>query len=270
MKISIITPNYNGERFLEQTIKSVIAQQDFGVDVEYIVIDGGSTDGSHDIIDKYRSQICTVISESDKGPANAINKGLSIATGDIVSWLNADDRYCRGALKRVAETMAHNPSKALCFGHCRIIDEHGREVRVWITKFKELFFPISAHFTIQSLNYISQPAMFFRRSAYEKAGPLREDLTCAWDYDFVLRLWRHGGAVRLYNPPLAMFRWHEDSLGGRYFKTQFKEELNIAAQDAGWFSFQVLLHAAVRWGIVFLYSLMAYLRKRKKRVENRC
>ena len=269
MRFSVITPNYNGEQFLEETIKSVITQQDFGVEVEYIIVDGGSTDGSQDIIDKYRSQIWTVISEPDRGPANAINKGLRVASGDILCWLNADDRYYPGALKRVAGTMANHPAKALCFGHCPIINENGKEIRIWITRFKELFFPISSHFTIQCLNYISQPAMFFRSSAYKKAGPLREDLICAWDYDFILRLWRHGGAVQLKNPPLAMFRWHEGSLGGRYFQTQFEEELNIAAQDAGRYSVQALIHFAVRWGIVTSYSLMAYLRKRKNDRENR-
>jgi len=269
MKISVITPNYNGERFLEETIKSVIAQQDLVVDVEYIIVDGGSTDGSQGIINKYRSQIYNVISEPDHGPANAINKGLRIAGGDILCWLNADDRYYPGALKRVAETMANHPKKALCFGHCPIINENGKEIRIWITRFKELFFPISSHFAIQCINYISQPAMFFRSSAYKKAGPLREDLICAWDYDFVLRLCHQGGLVQLNNPPLAMFRWHEESLGGRYFKTQFEEELDIATQDAGKYSVQVLLHFAVRWGIVLSYSLMAYLRKRKNERENR-
>ncbi len=268
MKISVITPNYNGEQFLEETIKSVISQQDFNVDAEYIIIDGGSTDRSPDIIDKYRSKICAVISEPDHGPADAINKGLKIASGDILCWLNADDRYYPGALKRVAETMANHPTKALCFGHCPIINKNGDEIRIWITRFKEFFFLLSSHFTIQCLNYISQPAMFFRRSAYEKAGPLREDLKCAWDYDFILRLWRHGGAVQIKNPPLAMFRWHEESLGGRNFQTQFEEELSIATKDAGWFSLQVLLHFAVRWGIVRSYSLMAYFRKRKNDREN--
>ena len=266
MKISVITPNYNGEQFLEETIKSVILQRDFGVDVEYIIVDGGSTDRSQDIIGKYMSQICAIISEPDHGPADAINKGLKVANGDILCWLNADDRYYPGALKRVAETMTNHPTKALCFGHCPIINKNGNEIRIWITRFKELFFPISSHFTIQCLNYISQPAMFFRRSAYEKAGPLREDLKCAWDYDFILRLWRHGSAVQLKNPPLAGFRWHEESLGGRYFKTQFEEELDIAVKDAGRCSVQALLHLGVRWGIVRIYSAMANFRR--KQAEN--
>jgi len=268
VRFSVITPNRNSGVYLEEAIKSVLDQRNSSVELEYIIVDGNSKDNSREIIERYSADLSRVIIEEDSGPANAINKGLKVAGGDILCWLNADDRYYTGALKRVAETMANHPTKAVCFGHCPIINKNGDEIRIWITRFKELFFPISSHFTIQCLNYISQPAMFFRRSAYEKAGPLREDLKCAWDYDFILRLWRHGGAVQLKNAPLAGFRWHEESIGGRYFKTQFEEELDIAVKDAGRFSFQVLLHFAVRWGIVSSYSLMTYFRKRKNNREN--
>ena len=266
MRFSVITPSYNSGIYLEEAIKSVLDQRNSSVELEYIIVDGNSKDNSREIIERYSKELSRIIIEEDRGPADAINKGLKIASGDILCWLNADDRYYPGALKRVAETMANHPTKALCFGHCPIINKNGDEIRIWITRFKELFFPISSHFTIQCLNYISQPAMFFTRSAYEKAGPLREDLKCAWDYDFILRLWRHGGAVQLKNSPLAGFRWHEESLGGRYFQIQFEEELNIAAQDAGRLSFQTLLHLGVRWGIVGIYLVMANFRR--KQTEN--
>lgn len=262
MKVSVITPCYNAGNFLEETILSVLDQHNDGVDIEYIVVDGGSTDGSLDIITKYASAITRIISEPDTGPANAINKGLSAASGDILCWLNADDTYFPNTLKRVVEAMTEHPSAALCFGHCPIINEAGREIRIGITRFKEFFFPLSSRFTIQCINYISQPTMFFTNAAYRKAGPLREDLKCAWDYDFILRLWQHGGGVYILNPPLAVFRWHESSLSGQHFRLQFKEEWDAAIKDAGRFSLQALLHLGVRWGIVWSYSAMAYLRKR--------
>jgi glycosyltransferase involved in cell wall biosynthesis len=265
MKISVITPNYNGEQYLEECIRSVISQRSDGIDLEYIVMDGGSKDGSLDIIRKYEPDISRAISEPDRGPTDAINKGLRLATGEIIGWLNADDRYYPGALERVVRVMTDHPSKALCFGHCPIINEEGREIRTGITRFKECFFPISSRFTIQCINYISQPATFFRRAAYEKAGPLREDLKAAFDYDFFLRSWRHGGAVCLDNPPLAAFRWHESSISGRQFRVQFKEEWDAAVRDAGLFSLQALLHLGVRWGIVLCYSIMADLRRRRGR-----
>jgi len=264
MRISIITPNFNGERFLAATIESVLAQRADGVDVEYIVIDGGSTDGSHAILEHYKDAIDTVVIEPDNGPASAINKGLKLAKGDVLAWLNADDCYHTGTLARVADCLSANPQRALGFGRCRIVNEAGDEIRHAITRFKELFFPLSSRFTIQSINYISQPAMFFRRSALEQAGLLREDMQAAWDYEFILRLWRQGGAVRIEgSPPLADFRWHEGSISGQTYATQFREEYQAAVADAGRLSPQACLHAGVRLGIVGIYHLMARQRQRQ-------
>jgi len=260
MKFSIITANKNGGRFLEETIRSVISQKESGVDLEYIVIDGGSIDESLNIINSYEKDISKIVSESDQGPVSAINKGLKLASGEIVAWLNADDRYHSGALKRVAQVMAAYPGKALCFGACRIIDEEGREIRKGITSFKEFFFSYSSQFTIQCINYISQPAMFFRRSAIEKAGHLREDLEAAWDYDLTLRLWRQGGGVYVPGVPLSDFRWHTSSISAKRYATQFKEEFDVAVKDAGWPTPQILIHWLVRWGIVGTYTLMAVTR----------
>jgi glycosyltransferase involved in cell wall biosynthesis len=263
MKISIITPNYNGARFLEESVRSVHSQGCQGLDIEHIVIDGGSTDASLEILNRHRDGLAHCVSERDDGPASAINKGLRLATGDVVAWLNADDRYQPGALKRMADVMSRHPRKALCFGHCRIIDEQGLEIRRGITRFKELFFPVSCRFTIQSINYISQPAMFFRRRACEHAGLLREDLRCAWDYEFMLRLWRQGGAVQVPGDPVAEFRWHPGSISGQGYAIQFQEELDASKADAGLYSVQALLHRGVRWGIVTIYSMMERNRRNR-------
>ena len=163
---------------------------------------------------------------------------------------------------REPKLLTEHPDKALCFGHCPIINEDNQEIRKGITRFKEMFYPISCRFVIQSINYISQPAMVFRRSALEAAGPLRQDLKAAWDYEFILRLWRQGGAVRVARPALANFRWHPGSISGQFFKLQFKEEYEAAVADAGKFSLQALLHWFVRWGIVGCYSLMASRREK--------
>jgi glycosyltransferase involved in cell wall biosynthesis len=260
MKISVIMPNYNGARFLRSAVDSVLAQREAGVDLEFMVIDGASTDGSLDLIGSYGKQVDLVVSEPDHGPAQAINKGLARASGDVLAWLNADDRYHPHTLKRVAEAFTADPRAALMFGRCLIIDEQDREIRRPITRFKELFFPLNSRFTIQSINYISQPATFFRRSAFEQAGPLREDLHAAWDYEFFLRLWRHGGGRRMAGGPLADFRWHPASISGAGFQTQFREEFQVAAEDAGRWSPQAFLHWFVRWGIVGAYELMRRVR----------
>ena len=243
-------------------MRSVIAQREAGVDLEYIVMDGGSNDGSLELLRSFGDAIDLIISEPDQGPADAINKGFALATGDVVAWLNADDRYTAGALQRVQQGFADHPEAAFVFGHCPIVDLQGEEIRKGITRFKEAFFPLSSRFTFQCINYLSQPACFFRRSAVEAAGPLRLDLTAAWDYEFLLRMWREGKGVRVPSPALAQFCWHEGSISGQHFRRQFDEEFQAARADAGTVSLQTLLHWGVKWGIIGAYSLMARGRRK--------
>ncbi len=266
MKFSVITPNFNGEAYLEQTIQSVFAQREF-VDLEYIMVDGGSTDGSIGIIEKYRHAFKHCIIEKDDGPADAINKGMQLVSGDVVAWLNADDIYFPGTLARVRDSLDAAPEAVMCFGGCRIIDEHGQEIRDMITRFKELFFPLSSRFTYQCINYISQPALFFRTKAVKKVGLLPSNMVAAWDYDFILRLWRHGSACRVKGEPLSAFRWYDQSISGENFQIQFEEEYQAAKTDAGPLSPQAAIHFLVRWGIVGIYSVMSTLRSKKQNLE---
>lgn len=261
MRFSIITPSYNGGSFLEESIKSVLNQQHPDLEIEYIVIDGDSTDNTHQILAKYKDRIDHILIEKDTGPANAINKGFKLATGEVVSWLNVDDLYFPGTLLRVQQMLNDSPKASFCFGSCPIINEQGECIRTSITKFKEIFFPISSYFTYQCINYLSQPSLFFRNSARTKAGLLREDMVAAWDYDFILRLWHLGSGMRVKGEPLAAFRWHEGSISGQNFKVQFKEEYIAAKADAGALSLQTFIHFLVRWGIVWAYSVMSRQRK---------
>lgn len=268
MKFSVITANYNGERYLDQAICSVLDQRKEGIELEYILVDGESTDGSRRIIESHRDEMDVVLIEPDTGPANALNKGFTLATGEVVSWLNADDVYYPGALQRVAEVFKADPTASFCFGKCPIIDEQGEEIRHGITRFKELFFPISSRFVFQSINYVSQPSLFFRRQILDESESyLREDMIAAWDYEWFLRLWHLGRGVLVPDGPLAAFRWHSGSISGQYFRTQFKEELDAAIDDAGRWSLQALLHRGVRHAIIGAYSLMAWLRSNRERAS---
>lgn len=256
MRFTVVTPCYNSARFLAQCLDSVQAQRGDGLEVEHIVIDGGSRDGSWDLIQSRAGSLAFTVSEKDNGPAHAINKGLRRATGDALCWLNADDLLEPGALARVAAALATHPDAAFAFGRCPIIDESGAEIRRGITRVKEACFPVSCRFLHQILNYVSQPACFFRRAALDRAGLLREDWVAAWDYEYILRYWRLGGGRVVPGGPLAKFRWRPDSISGSRFITQFDEEWRACAADAGRFSPQAILHKFVQWGVTGAYALM--------------
>jgi len=155
MRFSIIIPSYNSAAFLEETLHSIVTQRADSIEVEIIVVDGESGDRTPQILEKYRDSIDILVVESDTGPANAINKGLALATGEIVAWLNAGDVYNPGTLKRVADIFCTENEVAFGFGKCSIVDEQSIEIRQGITRFKELFFPLNSRFTYQCINYIS-------------------------------------------------------------------------------------------------------------------
>ncbi|MFO1528424.1 MAG: glycosyltransferase [Kiritimatiellia bacterium] len=266
MKFSIVTPSFNSLRFFPETLRSIRAAagrrtRAYRSSTAAAPTARWSGCGGQPDIDVLRV-------EPDRGPADALNKGLALAAGDVLAWLNADDVYHDGALARARAALEARPGRALAFGRCRIVNEAGGEIRKPITRFKELFFPVSCRFAIQCINYVSQPAVFFRRGAFVNAGPLRTDLKAAFDYDLTLRLWRQGGAARIPGPPVADFRWHTGSISGRTFENQFKEELDAAFADAGRWSPQALLHRCVRHGIVGTYRLLnARSAKDRKQAE---
>ena len=177
MKISIITTNFNTDKYLEQTIKSILGQKgDF--ELEYIITDGGSKDNSLEIIKKYEKEIkdgkwgnhitFRWISEKDKGQSDGINKGLKMATGDIVAFLNADDLYTDGALDKVTRYFTDNPDCMWLTGYCPVINEDGEEIRKLITKYKELKLSVFSLNQLLIDNNISQPATFWRAKVIEE------------------------------------------------------------------------------------------------------
>jgi glycosyltransferase involved in cell wall biosynthesis len=127
LRVSIVTISFNQAEFLERAIRSVI-EQDYP-DVEYIVVDPGSTDGSREIIEKYRSRISKVILDPDTGPANGLNKGFAAATGEIFGYINADDALLPGAISKGVAALRERPKADVVYGHCYIIDRQGQIVR---------------------------------------------------------------------------------------------------------------------------------------------
>ncbi|MGR9107477.1 MAG: glycosyltransferase family 2 protein [Gammaproteobacteria bacterium] len=180
-KVSIITPSYNQVRFLEQTILSVLHQN--YPNIEYIVIDGGSTDGSVEIIKKYENHIDYWISEPDGGQSQAINKGMLQATGDIVAWLNSDDLYFPNAVSQAVEEFRRKPDLALFYGNCVFIDEHGKFIR-YFTEVECWNEDRLRNYT----DFIMQPTTFFSRAKLNLAGFLDETLHFGMDWDLWCRL----------------------------------------------------------------------------------
>lgn len=161
--VSIITPSYNQASYLEQTILSVL-DQDYAR-IEYIVVDGASTDGSVEIIRKYESRFAWWVSEKDRGQADAINKGFARATGDIVAWLNSDDYYLQGAVSAAVKVFEEHPDVVLVYGNMLAVDEDGRTFNT--LNYKQL--------TVEDLlcfQIIGQPAVFMRRFALQKTNGL--------------------------------------------------------------------------------------------------
>jgi glycosyltransferase involved in cell wall biosynthesis len=204
VKLSIVTPSYNQGKFIERTIRSVLEQQgDF--ELEYLVVDGGSTDQTLSILERYRGRL-TYVSDRDAGQVDAISKGFARATGEVVAWLNSDDLYLPGALEEVTRALGQ-PGARWCFGQCRIIDESDAEIRRGIAWYKNR---LSRRYSLRRLlttDFIPQPATFFRRDLLEEAGPLDPSFHYAMDYDLWLRFARLAAPVFIPRD-LASFRWH--------------------------------------------------------------
>lgn len=178
MKISVVTPSYNQAGFLEQTILSVL-QQDYA-EIEYLVVDGGSTDGSLDIIQNYANRVAWWVSERDSGQAEAINKGLSHASGEIVAWLNSDDLYLPNAVSLAVEALQSNPQAGMVFGNAITIDTKGRPLNSLVFGDWELS-------DLMAFRIICQPAVFMRRSVLEKAvSPTAEKIAVQSNQPIIL------------------------------------------------------------------------------------
>jgi glycosyltransferase involved in cell wall biosynthesis len=218
--ISIITPSFNQARYLEQTIRSVLGQ-DYPR-IEYIVVDGASTDGSVEIIKKYDGRggvvppnsgertsplqtrtISFWVSEKDSGQADAINKGLARAKGEIVAWLNSDDYYLPNAVSAAVKVFEENPEVVLVYGNMLAVDERGNPFNT--LRYKQL--------TLQDLlcfQIIGQPAVFFRQSVLEKIGLLDTTFHFLLDHHLWIRIAQHGKILHV-NQTWAAARYHAEA-----------------------------------------------------------
>lgn len=261
VKISIITPSFNQARFLRQTLESVRSQQgavNGRFELEHIVVDGGSTDGTVEFLRSCGPGV-RWISEPDDGQADALNKGIALATGDIIGWLNSDDLYEPGALATVAEVMSAEPATQWVYGRVRIIDEHDQEIRRWITRYKDLRMRTFSYKKLLGENWISQMGVFWRRAAGAEVGSFGTELHYCMDYDYWLRLGARWPG-RFIDHCLGAFRWYRASKSGTGFLQQFREELGVARrQAAGGYRWPIFIHRLNYLKIVTAYYLLRLL-----------
>jgi glycosyltransferase involved in cell wall biosynthesis len=206
LKISVVTPSFNQANYLDTTIRSVLSQ-DYG-DIEYIIIDGGSSDGSPEIIRKYADRLTYWCSEKDNGHADAIDKGFRRCTGDILCWLNSDDVFMPGALSRVAAYFQTHPETQALSGGAFIIDEHNQPLRGFGAQ------TLGSRGSYNMLRFyaqdaIFQPATFWRHSAYKAVGGIDPSIQFIMDLDLFARLARLKRFARL-PAILACFRLHSE------------------------------------------------------------
>jgi glycosyltransferase involved in cell wall biosynthesis len=203
--LSIITPSFNQARFLDDTLRSVLSQRDQVH--EFFVYDGGSTDGSADVIRKYADEIDFWTSEKDKGQPDAIARGFARATGDYIAWINSDDVYLPGALHEVREALAAHPEWDVVSGWHARIDENSRILSAHRIAGE------SAAQARRGVFHPSQPTVFFRRSLYEKVGGINPDLHLVLDTELWYRMLDAGATWGHVDAYLAAFRRHGESKG---------------------------------------------------------
>jgi len=226
-KISIITPSYNQGKFVKETILSIIDQN--YPNLEYIIMDGNSTDETIDVLNSFKNNkhITKIIVEKDKGQVDALVKGFKMATGDILGWINSDDKLEDGALNKIANKFMTDPNLQILVGLQRNIDENGKSLGIAKRKIMLnedwLRMPMS----------INQPPTFFRSEVYKSIGGINPNLEYSMDHDLFMRFAKNKYNWAYIDEVLAQFRYHSNSKTVALPHRQWKEEFKVFKMNGG-------------------------------------
>jgi glycosyltransferase involved in cell wall biosynthesis len=255
-RISVITPSYNQAKFIEQTIRSVLLQG--YPNLEYIIIDGGSTDGSVDVIRKYEPWLAYWISEPDRGQSHAINKGFGRATGQVLCWLNSDDYLLPGTLAIVGRTLADDSGNYALLGHSMVIYEDGRPARRAEGRYENRRRLLAFWKGYQ----MHQPAIFWRREVSEEIGWIREDLHLIMDFDYWTRISKRFNFVNV-DRLLACANYHAEAKTGDGYK-QYHADLR--RYGSGYWGSKLTLEFWRLWFSAFKHFHLRPLLARPRRI----
>jgi glycosyltransferase involved in cell wall biosynthesis len=262
--VSVVTASFEAAGTIAQTLRSV-REQRYAGEVEHVVVDGGSTDGTVEIV---RAAGVRHVSEPDRGLTHALNKGIAMTTGEVVGCLNADDAYLPGALARVGAAFAEHPEAEWVTGPCLIVDGDGREIRRGVTAYKDFLLRHHSFALHLCQNHVSAPSTFVRRAALEAVGGYDERFRWSADYDLWLKLGERGDPVVL-REPLATFRMAGETLSLTGFEGQFAEHARNAREHGAGHPLAVAVNVAASRAIVWAYRAAALRRRRTARASGR-
>lgn len=249
LKISIIIPTKDSAAFLEDTLDSILNQgyQNY----EVIVMDGYSTDRTKSICELY--QYLQFFRSTANGEADAINKGMSIASGDIVAYMDSDDIYEPGCFKAVNKVFQDNPKYQWVYGKGKIINDRGEEIRRIVTWAKECV--DYSYRALQCVDFIFQPSVFMRRSLFEKVGEFRTDLKYSFEYDYWLRVGKICNPISI-DKHLSSWRAHPESISIKDYKAQTDQAREIQRRYSGKDWLINRIQDVVYYGTRLLYGVM--------------
>ena len=221
-RISVVTPSYNHAEFLAETLESLLGQE--YPELETIVMDGGSTDGTADVLDRYADRLDTVVSEPDGGQTDALVKGFAKASGDILAWLNSDDLYEPRTLWEVAEHFTAHPGDRFVYGDATWIGRHGERLRRTKSEI-----PFNRFIWLYDGNYIPQPSSFWRRDLYDEVGGLDPAFKLAMDADLWIRF-ADVTTPRHVRRKWSRMRWYPEQKNQRLREVSDREGMRIEAR----------------------------------------